>query len=168
MKYLNRLLSLLILVSAVIVLTNCGGSDDPVKSEQQTQFEKLKFQWTLQSVTADEPTAADQFDNNTTTLTITGSFNENGTYNYVFDPTTQVDASPWPHDGLWKFGSPVSNTIIRLDTELGSSEDVTMTYLLSNSDKTLQVTINDYNGGPFVAGKSASVDGDWTFVFTRP
>lgn len=170
MKYLNRLLSLLILVSAVIVLTNCGGSDDPVKSEQQTQFEKLKFTWTMQSVTLDGVStgnAAEQFD--ALTLVISGTFAENGTFNYSLDATPQVDASPWPQSGTWKFGSPVSSTINRLDSDLDAAlDDVTMSYALSNSDKTLTVTINDYAGESFVVGRTASVSGDWIFTFTRP
>lgn len=172
MKYLNRILSLLILVSATLVLTNCGGDDDaPSKSEQQTQFEKLKFTWTLQSVTAtgDAASAAGQFDDGT--LIISGNFTDNNDFAYSLS-TPDVTASPWPGAGDLKFGTPVSSTLIRRDSKLNYTPalpDITMTYQLTNSDKTLTITLNDYSSEIFnPSGRVASVEGNWVFVFTRP
>ena len=172
MKLLARLLSLAVLVSAVILFSRCDGGDDPKKSEQQIQFEKLKFTWTLQEARLNNQTtgnAAEEFNDASMTLVISGNFAENGKFDYTWTTDTEIAASPWPESGKWQFGSPVTSQIIRLDSETISGEpNVDMSYALSNSDKTLSVTIDDYDGNNFVIGRTASVDGTWSFTFTRP
>ena len=162
MNHLNRIFSLLLLVSAAVLYSNCGGGDDPEKSEEELQLDKLKVsQWTLQSAndgtdrTAEYPGM---------TLTLTGSYSAGGTYSYASSASTWPEPrGPWKKDDAWKFKpGAVANTIIRL------SDEQEMTYTLSNSDKQLTIAFN-YVGEGFVnAGRVEIVEGDWTFTFTRP
>ena len=173
MKHLARLLSLLVLVSAGFFLTNCGGDDGgDKKSEEEIQFGKLKFTWNLESATfdGDDDGAAAPFNDATMSLIISGTFSEGGKYGYSFTSDTDIDASPWPAAGSWKFGSPVTSKILRLDSENVSTEaDVQMSYTLANEDKSLTITIEDYDGsGWAIPGRVKSVAGDWVFTFSRP
>ncbi len=160
MNHLSRILSFLLLVSVTLFLSNCGGGDDPEKSEEELQLDKLKAaQWTLIS-------ASDGSDRTSEytgmTLSFTGTFSNSGTYSYTSSATDWPSASPWQKDGTWKFVSgSVNNKIIRL------SDDVEMTYTLSNSDKQLSLAFN-YTGPGFNNGRVAVVEGDWVFTFTRP
>jgi hypothetical protein len=47
------------------------------------------------------------------------------------------------------------------------SDDQDMTYSLSNSDKQLSISFT-YSGEGFFNGRVETVEGPWTFVFTRP
>lgn len=166
MKQLARLLSLLLLVSAGIFFSNCGGSDDEEPSEEETQLNALKGEWTLSEVTLDG-NSDDRFDGTNLKLTISGNFSEGGKYDYSLSSDIQVDSSPFPPAGNWKFGSPVTSKIIRLDSELDSSlNDVEMGYSVDGS--TLTFSIDNYpEGATFVVGRTASVEGDWVFTFTK-
>jgi hypothetical protein len=160
MNQITRIFSLLILVSAGIFYASCDGGDDNNKSEEELQLDKLKAaQWSLQS-------ASDGTDRTTEypgmTLTFSGSFSAGGTYNFTSNATSWPSLSPWKKEDTWKFkASSVGNTIVRL------SDDQEMTYLLSNSDKQLSISFT-YSGPGFFNGRVASVEGPWTFVFTRP
>lgn len=162
MNHLARIFSLLILVSATVFFTNCGGGDDPQKSEEEIQLDKLKVaQWTILSVTS-SPGGDKTSEYPGMTLTLSGSFSAGGTYNYTSTATSWPSKSPWKKDDTWKFQSgAVGTTIVRL------SDDEEMTYTLSNSDKQLSISFN-YTGPGFFNGRTESVEGDWTFVFTRP
>lgn len=165
MKQLARLLSLLILVSAGIFFSNCGGSDDKEPSAEETQLNALKATWTLSEVTLGG-TPDDRFDGSSLKLTISGNFSEGGKYDYSLSSSIQVDSSPFPASGKWKFGSPVTSEIIRLDSELdGDFDDVEMSYTINGT--TLQITIPNYQGSNFVVGRTASVEGTWVFTFTK-
>jgi hypothetical protein len=159
MKHLNRVLTLLILVSASLSYTGCK-KDENKQSEEETQLNKLKSdQWTLTS-------AADPSDRTAEypgmKLTITGNFSEGGTYHYTSTATSWPSVSPWKKEDDWKFQpSAIGSGIVR------QSDLQNMDYTLSNSDKTL--TIHFIYAGPgFNNGRTESVEGDWTFVFTRP
>ncbi|HEY3403097.1 MAG TPA: hypothetical protein VGK59_06910 [Ohtaekwangia sp.] len=169
MKHLARLLSLLVLVGAGFFFTNCGsdGGGGDEKSEQEIQYDKLKGLWTVQTVDLDGDSWNDEFAGGELSLT-SDSFSENGEFGYSFTVDGGVDTSPWPGNGSWKFNtSNPSNTIIRLDSEKGF-DDLTMGYELSNSDETLEITFNLPDGVSFtIAGRTASVEGNWTFVFTK-
>jgi hypothetical protein len=161
MNLLSRILSLLLLVSAALFYTNCGGGDDPEKSEEEIQLEKLKAgQWTLLS-------ASDGTDRTSEypgmTLTMSGTFSPGGSYSYTSTATTWPTLSPWKKDDTWKFKSGAEGTtIIRL------SDSQEMAYSLSNSDKQLTIDFT-YSGGGFDNnGRVEVVEGDWAFVFTRP
>jgi hypothetical protein len=160
MNHLARILSLLVLVSAAVFFTNCGGGDDPEKSEEEIQLEKLKAaQWTIQSVTVDGGDKTQDYPG--MTLTLSGSFSPGGTYNYTSTATSWPVKSAWKEEDTWKFKSgAVGTTLIRL------SDDEEMTYTLTNSDKQLSISFN-YVGPGFENGRVGSVDGDWTFIFTR-
>lgn len=161
MNHLTRILSLLILVSTTVFFTNCGGGDDPEKSEEEVQLDKLKAaQWTILSVTYDGGDKSADYPG--MTLTLSGTFSEAGTYNYTSTATTWPSKSPWKKEDTWKFkpGS-VGTTITRL------SDDQDMTYTLSNSDKQLTISFQ-YLGEGFINGRVETVEGPWTFVFTRP
>lgn len=157
MNHLSRVLSVLVLVSAALFYTNCGGGDDPTKTEEENQLDKLKAgQWTLLS-------ASDGTDRTSEypgmTLTISGAFSPGASYSYTSNATSWPVKSPWKKEDAWKFKPGAeSTTIIRL------SDDEEMTYSLSNSDKQLTLNFN-YLGDGFANGR---VEGDWTFVFTRP
>ena len=159
MKHVARLLSLLLLVSAGIFYASCDGGDDGEKSQEEIQLDKLKATWTLQSAN-DGTDRTDEYPG--MTMVISGTFTEGGTYNFSSTATSWPSVSPWEDVGTWKFKSgSVANTIIR------QSDLQEMTYVLSNSDKTLTISFN-YQGPGFNNGRIESVDGDWDFVFTRP
>src|SRR6188768_966753 len=105
MKHLARLLSLLVLVSAGLFFANCGGDGGDEKSAQEKQFDKLKGVWTLQSVTWTGDANDDRFEGNTVELNVSGTFSENGKFNFdlTSDPN-DIDASPWPPSVKWEFG----------------------------------------------------------------
>ena len=161
MNHLSRIFSLLLLVGATLILSNCGGGDDPEKSEEELQLDKLKAgQWTLLS-------ASDGTDRTSEypgmTLSFEGTFSNGGTYSYTSSATSWPSVSPWEEAGSWKFVSgSVSNKVIRL------SDDVEMTYTLSNSDKQLSLSFNYQGPGFNNAGRVEVVEGDWVFTFTRP
>src|SRR5687767_10898051 len=95
MNHLTRIFSLLILVSAAVFFTNCGGGDDPEKSEEEVQLDKLKAApWTIESVTG--PGGNKTADYPGMTLTLSGSFSAGGVYNYT------STANPWPPKSAWK------------------------------------------------------------------
>lgn len=164
MKHLARLLSLLILVSAGFFYAGCSKSDsDP--SEEETQLNKLKSdQWTLTS-------AKDPSDRTSEypgmKLTIAGTFSEGGVYTYtssVTPATSWPTVSPWKKSSDWKFQpGKISSQIVRI------ADGQVMDYNLSNSDKTLTIHFV-YAGTGFNnnSGRVEEVEGDWTFVFTRP
>ena len=160
MNLITRIFSLFLLVSAVVFFSNCGGGDDPEKSEEEIQLDKLKAgTWTLIS-------ASDGSDRTSEypgmTLTYSGTFSAGGTYSYSSTATSWPSISPWEDAGTWKFVSgSVSSKLIRL------SDDEEMTYTLSNSDKQLSISFN-YTGPGFNNGRVESVEGNWVFTFTRP
>ena len=155
MNILARSLSLFLLVSAGLFYAGCSGGDDP-KSVEETQLDKLKATWTLQS--ADDGTdRTSEYPN--MTVTFSGTFTTGGLYNYASDADSWPSVSPWNDIDTWKFEpGNETNTIIR------QSDIQEMTYSLTNSDKTLTISFN-YQGPGFSNGK---VTGSWEFVFTRP
>ena len=161
MNHLGRLFSLLLLVSATLFLSNCDGGDDPEKSEEELQLDKLKAgAWTLLSANNGGADRTSEYPG--MTLTFDGTFNTGGTYSYTSSATSWPSTSPWEDAGSWKFVSgSVGSKILRL------SDDVEMTYALSNSDKQLSLSFN-YQGTGFNNGRVEIVEGDWVFTFTRP
>lgn len=167
MKHLARLLSLLLLVSAGAFFSNCGGDDDGGTSEEETQLAKLKGEWTLTSVTY-EGSPEDRFDGAELTLAVTGNFSAGGKYNYSFSTNgAQIDASPFPESGKWKFGSPLTSSIVRLDSELGSYDDIEMSYTVTETTLTLSFESPAESSFVIGNGRTASVEGSWVFEFTK-
>ncbi len=66
MNIIARSLSLLLLVSAGLFYAGCSGDDDP-KSSEETQLDKLKATWTLQSAN-DGTDRTDEYPNMTVTI----------------------------------------------------------------------------------------------------
>jgi len=159
MKHLNRVFTLLILVSASLSYTGCSKSDDK-QSEEEVQLNKLKSdQWTLSSA-KDPSDRTAEYPN--MKLTITGTFSEGGTYHYTSSADSWPSVSPWKKEDDWKFGTgAVSSKVVR------QSDLQEMNYTLSNNDKTLTISFT-YSGPGFNNARPKSVEGDWTFVFTRP
>src|SRR6187551_3295413 len=110
MKHLERILSLLILVSAGLFFANCGGDDPAEISEEETQLGKFKATWTLSSAN-DGQDRTSEYPGMTTTFS--GTFVAGGTYNFASTATSWPSVSPWKANGTWKFkGDAVSNTIV--------------------------------------------------------
>jgi len=160
MNHLTRVFSLLILVSATLFYSSCGGDDDDGKTEEELQLDKLKAaQWTLLSAN-DGTDRTSEYPG--MTLTMSGTFSAGGTYNYTSNATSWPSLSPWKKDDTWQFqAGSVGSTIIRL------SDDQEMNYSFDNSDKQLSIFFQ-YMGPGFFNGRVESVEGPWTFVFTRP
>ena len=161
MKHLSRLFYLLLLVSVAIFNSSCDNDDDPGKSEEELQLDKLKAS-TWQLISANDGTdRTDEYPG--MTLTYSGSFSAGGTYSYTSTATSWPSASPWKQNDSWKFvAGSVNSKLIRL------SDDTEMTYALSNSDKQLTLTF-DYAGPGFLNnGRIEEVEGTWVFTFERP
>ncbi len=161
MKVLARTVSLVVLVSAVVLMSNCGG-DDPEKSAQEIQLGKLSKTWNIVSASLGGANRTGDFTN--FKLTITGTFNSNapnGPYNFSVSGARPTP-SPWPANGTWSFvniGTGDSGSLVRND-------GVPMVYTINSSG---QLTISDlictscdYAGA---AGRTEAVNGNWTFVF---
>lgn len=149
----------MILVSASFSYTGCKKDDDK-QSEEQIQLGKLTSdQWTLTSASDPSDRTAEYPGMK---LTISGNFSEGGTYQYTSTATSWPSVSPWKKSDNWKFQpSSIGSGIVR------QSDLQDMDYTLSNSDKTLTIHFT-YSGAGFNNGRTESVEGDWTFVFTRP
>jgi hypothetical protein len=160
MKHLNRLFYLLLLVSLAVFNSSCDNDDNPGKSEEELQLDKLKAS-TWQLVSANDGTdRTSEYPG--MTLTYSGSFSAGGTYSYTSTATSWPSASPWKQNDSWKFvAGSVNSKLIRL------SDDTEMTYALTSSDKLLTLTF-DYAGPGFNNGRVEEVEGTWVFTFERP
>ena len=160
MNHLSRLFFLSLLVGVTIFSSSCDNDDDPGKTEEETQLEKLKAApWQLISAN-DGTDRTSEYPG--MTLTYSGSFSTGGTYAYTSSATSWPSASPWKQNDSWKFvAGSTSRKLIRL------SDDTEMTYALSNSHKQLTLTF-DYAGPGFNNGRVEEVEGQWVFTFTRP
>jgi hypothetical protein len=163
MKLFSTLISCLLLTAITTVLIGCG-EDGPSTPAEQTQLNKLAGIWSLQTASLAAGSGSEDwsedFDN--ATLTLAGTFSVGGTYTYAFAVPTTPSNSPWPEDGNWKFkgttGTDLTSKIIRLD------DGVEMSYVLTATQLTLTFP---YSGDGFPDGRVSSVEGNWTFVFTK-
>lgn len=160
MKVFARILSLVVLASAITLFMNCGGSDPKPDSKEKTQFNKLKGTWEVSSVTLDD---VDRTDFDGVSMTISGSYTQDGgSYPYSFSGT-MPNPSPWPKTGdSFKFGANPETQLVRL----ADDPDLGLNYVLTNSDNTLTISFT-YNGAGFTGGRTEEVNGDWEFVFTK-
>lgn len=160
MNRLNRLFYLLLLVSVAVFNSSCDNDDDPGKTEEELQLDKLKAA-TWQLISANDGTdRTSEYPG--MTLTYSGSFSNGGTYAYSSSATSWPSASPWKKDDSWKFvAGSVNSKLIRL------SDDTEMTYTLTNSDKQLTLTF-EYAGPGFNNARVEEVEGTWVFTFERP
>ena len=160
MKYVARLLSLSLLVGAAIFYASCDGSDDPNTSQEETQLNKLKGTWNLQSVDNDGTDRTDEYPG--MTVTFAGTYSEGGTYDYTSDADAWPSVSPWKALDTWKFKAGSVPTIFIRQSDLTE-----ISYTLSNSDQTLTLEFS-YTGPGFANGRTESVNGGWMFVLTKP
>jgi hypothetical protein len=158
MNYSSRLLTILLVVVAGAFIAGCDG-DDPSKSDEESQLDKLRGVWNIQSVDNDGVDRSDEYP--AMTVTISGTYTEGGTYNYTSDADEWPSVSPWKAVDTWKFKSgSIPTNIVR------QSDLLDMTYTLSNSDQTLTILF-EYSGPGFNNGRTESVSGEWEFVFTK-
>lgn len=164
MKYLTRICSLLVLVSAGIFITGCGGDDGEEKSAEEKRFDELKGTWAL-TAESFNGTDADRFPA-TTTLNVSGEFSQGGKYTFTLSPGSSVVASPWPKSVSWQFGNPYTSQITRLDAEtpVNSGPNVNMGYSVSGNILTVTFA---YTGTGFAFSRTESVEGGWELQFTK-
>jgi hypothetical protein len=160
MKLTTRILSLLILVGMIIFASGCGPDPKKKKTAAEKQFEKLASSWSLVSASDGNDRTADFVD---LVLTLSGTFAENGTFNYDFSGT-RPNPSPWPKSGTWKFGDNPEGDLIR---DPGTDSELAMEYTVTDTNLTINFVIP--NGDPGFPGGSrvGNVTGDWTFEFVR-
>jgi len=160
MKIITRILSLLVLAGLTAYYVSCK-SDDPEKSVEQQQFEKLVKTWELSSADNDGVIRTDEF-SEPFTLTLSGVFAPGATHSYVFAGSTPA-VSPFAHQtGDWKFGSPAEGQVIM---NPGQSTEKTVSYTLSDTALTIEFDVAEgENYPPF--GRTESVSGNWVFQFT--
>jgi hypothetical protein len=160
MKLTTRILSLLVLAGVIVFSAGCDGETKKKKSEAEQQFDKLVTVWVLESAndgtdrTSDFPGLE---------LTLSGTFSEDGIYNYEFTSGTRPNPSPWADSGTWKFGEDPSSDIIR---DPGTLTELDMTYEVGASNLEINFTFPEGEAG-FPGGRVESVSGDWTFVFGK-
>lgn len=161
MKIASRIFSLLILI-AFTTLYGCKKHNNEKKTEEQTQLEKLKASWQIQSASDASGDRTTDFDN--MVLTLSGNYAEGGTYSYSLTGE-RPNPSPWPDSGTWQFGSPKTSKIIRDPGDTGETE---MSYSVTESELTIEFNIPENSDGwAGSAGRVQSVTGSWTFVFTK-
>jgi hypothetical protein len=150
--------SLLFSICVIGILAGCDKGDD-AKPLSQQQLGKLVGTWEMTS--ANDGTNRDDFAG--IELTLSGTFNKSnptGPYNYSFTGTFP-NPSPWNKaGGSWSFveGSE-QNSIERED-------EVIVSYVVSGTSLQLTFTYSGV-GFPGGAARSNSVNGDWTFEFTK-
>ncbi len=160
MKHLARIFSLLILVSAGLFISSCGGKDPNPASEEEVQLNKFLGTWNMTSVSLD---GSEQTGYTNAKVTFAGTFAAAGNYSYTSTANAWPDVSAWKEDAAWKFkASAISSVITRTD------DSIDIGYAFSNSDNTLTLTISDYNGVSYKnTGRVNSVAGDWVFILTK-
>lgn len=150
MKHISRILSLLIITSAVVFFNACDGGDDSGPSEKEQQIEKLVGTWNATTVTLDG-TPDTRFAN--FKLTITKASGDAMTWTAAGRP----NPSPWDASGSFTFGTPVATQLVRDD-------GITISYAADGNSLTM--TIPNYTGQPYSA-RVSSVSGTWVFNMTK-
>ena len=146
MKRLSNLLAALVFASLVIFMS-CGGSgDDPAPDPLIEVAANFSGTWAPTSV--NDPDGVNQLDSwSNFRLTVTGT-EDGGTYS---TGTTTPDgfSAVWPATGNWTFANATGTAITR--------DGLAVTSAITASQITLSFTITG-------AGRSNSINGDWTFV----
>lgn len=158
MKFITRILSIGVLGALTAFYVSCK-PDEPTKTAEEIQLGKLVSTWALSSANDSEDRTAD-FPG--LVLTISGTFQPGQTYNYSLTGT-RPNPSPWPASGTWKFGEDANTDIIR---DPGSPSETNLTYSVNDNTLTIEFNIPSGSSG-WPGGRIESVEGDWTFVFTK-
>ena len=153
MKLLSRILTLLILVSAMVYFSACekGGGDNE-KSEKEVQIDKLVGTWNAQDVTYDGDDM--MADYGSFQITIAKASADAMTFTVSGRP---AKLTPWPASGTFTFGTPVTSQLVRDD-------DVAIVYAVNAN--TLTLTMQNYSGTGY-NGRTETVAGDWVFTLTK-
>lgn len=153
---MGRILSLLVLVGFSVFFSSCGDDNNKKDSDEKKQLNKLKFSWTISSAKLDGTDRTGDFTG--LQLSISGDYKQDGgSYAYSFTGK-RPNPSPWPSSGTWKFGSPATTQIIRLD------DNVTMNYAVTDSQLTISFACATCD---FAGSRVNQVNGQWEFVFTK-
>lgn len=149
MKRLSNLLAALVFASLVIFMSCGGGGDDPAPDPLIAVAENFATTWTPTSVS--DPDGVNQLSAwSNFQLTVSGS-ESGGTYN-TGSTTPDGFTAVWPNSGSWAFGDTSGGAVTR-DGSLNMTSTITATQL------TLEFSITG-------AGRTNSINGDWTFVFS--
>lgn len=167
MKLVSRILSLLVMTGMAVFYMGCDGGGGEDKTQQEKQLIKLNSSWALASAN-DGTNRTSDFPN--LVLTISGTYAQDGTYNYSFTGT-RPNPSPWPSNGTWKFGANPLTEIIRDPVSSSSTNpnsEVDMNYEVTDSQLIITFTIPDGSLG-WAGGttRAKSVKGNWRFEFTK-
>lgn len=151
MKNLTYLFSAAILL---VVLTTFGcGEDDPDLTEEEVQLNALTGTWVATKV--GDGVIDDRQDYKDFTLTI----NKEMTYSTAGGP----DLLPMPEAGAFAFNpNNVKGSIIIAP----SDANITATYAL-NADSNVLTLSFTYEGAGFENTRTNSVNGTWTFTFSK-
>lgn len=158
MKFVTKWLAFITLFAAILVLSGCDG-DDPKKSTEEVQLDKLRGTWTMTGVENDGVDRADEYPG--MTISLTGTYTSGGAYSLASNATDWPSISPWNANDTWKFNTTTPTSLIVRQSDLQD-----MTYTLSNSDSQLRIEF-DYSGPGFNNGRTESVSGNWVFTFTK-
>lgn len=142
-----------LIVVTLLVLGACSKKSDPEPDPQAIQLELLSKTWKTKEVLRDGVAQTGYSGFN---VSISGT---PGAGSFGYSTTGRPSKSPWPANGLWKFGTPLESTIVR---DPGGANELTMTYVVT--DTQLQL-IFQFAGSGF-DGRSQNVTGQWTFNMT--
>jgi hypothetical protein len=155
MKLVSRILTLLVLASATVFYSSCGGDDDNAKSETDQQLEKLNGTWVIQAATdVTQDSDAPPFAFTNMQLVINASA---GSTSFNWTTSGRPELGPWDAQGTFQFGDPVASVLKRND-------NVTINYNVTDTELIMTFTFNNSAGYP---GRAKSVEGDWHFEFTK-
>lgn len=161
MKMAFRLLSLALLAAVSLFYAGCKDKDEDPRTAEAQQLEKLAGDWNLVSaLDSRAPDRTEDFEG--LVLTFSGNYSGEGkTYNYSLSGPRPTP-SPWPGSGTWKFGTNKNTEIIR---DPGGQNEILMNYTVSENELILTFEVPTTGGWP--GGRVKSVDGEWTFTFSR-
>ena len=150
MKKLTYLFSAVILL-VVLTTIGCKKDDGGSLSEEEQQLEVLAGTWVATVV---NDGVQDRTDYSGFTLTL----NKEMTYSTAGGP----DLLPMPEAGAYIFGTNVKSQLILEPNDA----NMVVGYTVSSDGKTLTLTFT-YQGDGFTNTRTNSVNGDWTFTFTK-
>jgi hypothetical protein len=154
MKHFSRIFTLLVLVSAGLFFTNCGGSGGSDPDPEAEQLAKLVGTWTITAAEFNN-TSKPEFVDSEITITSGKTF--------TFDNAAAIAAGPWPASGSFEFGTNIETQMTIIHS---NGDSFPATYSVSGT--TLSITLANYDGEAYAHnGRVASVEGTWEFTLTK-
>lgn len=139
---------------------SCSEDSTSPEPVEKVQLAKLTNTWRISSVTLDTNLKTTDFTD--FTLTLAGTFNDSaprGPHQYTV-AGKRPSTNPWPPaGGSWSFGADPLNELLRHDTP-----DLNMNYTATDTQLTIRFS---YVGAGFAGNRTAQVNGNWVFTFTR-